>query len=212
MNIKEVFSQKPKYPFEYYGTDPSSLPYQHEYLRLRYHYYRNTNSVSRHEYFNSSEVFGQYSPLVYGKYFLFKNWLEEQLEMLNEEEPETLSSEVEDLGQGENRLLEKIKEHFDFLRNRGRKNEPMMDEETFLNFVSYFQLYCQSNFSIEGIAELETSNVKRNEFIVGIKVFINSELGKQLPKSLPEFINKFKQSKWKMDIDMNFIHKQSTRK
>ena len=81
--------------------------------------------------------------------------------MLNEEEPETLSSEVEDLGQGENRLLEKIKEHFDFLRNRGRKNEPMMDEETFLNFVSYFQLYCQSNFSIEGIAELETSNVKR---------------------------------------------------
>jgi hypothetical protein len=106
----------------------------------------------------------------------------------------------------ENELSEKIKKHFGFLLDKGRKNAPMMAIDEFNDFVIILEDYYNNNFSLTvNHTQITTKNVTKNTLLKAIKTFYMSfehpEKSKNMPDSLVELANKVTQDNWqKVDI------------
>jgi hypothetical protein len=111
----------------------------------------------------------------------------------------------------ESELSEKIKKHFNFLLETGRKNCPKMTIDEFNEFIEILEDYYTNNFSFtKKHTPIKTENVTKNELLKEIKNFYFSfehpKKSKNIPASLVEMANKVTQNGWS-EVKLSNIQK-----
>ncbi len=92
--INDFISRAKELDIEKAFAGKDSLGKEGEYLRLKHGYYKK-DRVKFVKGYTEFNFFGKHAPVVYGKYFHFKNWLTEQYNSLHKKEgnQDTISSQ-----------------------------------------------------------------------------------------------------------------------